>query len=231
MKGYRDKELKNLMSLLSFLFLIFCTPVLDVIQTIDGQSKYYALSAILESVVISAALSCATVLCDCLISSALKDKLVGLFFIPRAGETIFSKIKSGQVTDTRFRVSDASYLYADIIQSLPSDEKERRKAENTTWYRIYQKYREKGQVSQSQRDYLMCRDLYTETLAFLAVYIVSFYLFSSIVIFSTKYFVLLLSLASAFNLCTHLKMSRFVTTVIAVDIAKHLNDKEPVSTQ
>lgn len=231
MKEYRDKEIKNLMFLLLFLFLIWCTPVLDDIQIIDSQSKYSALSAILESAVISAVLSCATVLCDCLISSALKDKLVGLFFIPRAGETIFSKLKSGQVTDSRFRTSDAAYFYADIIQSLPSSKKERRRAENTTWYRIYQKYQENGQVSQSQRDYLMCRDLYIETLAFLAVYILSLCIFPSVVIFSTKFLIILLFLAISFNACTHLKMKRFVTTVIAVDIAKRLNDKESVSTQ
>lgn len=230
MKEYRDKEIKNLIYLLFFLFLIWCTPALTNIQTTDGQSKYAALSAIVESTVISAILSCASVLFDCILSSNLKDKLVGLFFIPRAGETIFSKIKAGKVKDDRFRQSDAVSLYADIIQSLPSDKTERRELENITWYRIYQKYQEKGQVSQSQRDYLMCRDLYVETLVFLLIYILSLYTFPSTVILSMRFIKTLFVLAVAFNICTHLKMKRFVTTVIAVDVAKRLNEKESVST-
>lgn len=174
MKDYRDKEIKCLLYVLFFMFLIWCTPILNRIQTDGSQSKYAVLSSILEATIISAVLSCGSVICDCIISSNLKDNLVGLFFIPRAGETVFSRIASGQLHDSRFCTSDATTLYAGIIQLRPSQKKERYEFENSNWYCIYQKYQEKGQVYQSQRDYLMCRDLYSQTLCCLRMLIAVF---------------------------------------------------------
>lgn len=231
MKDYRDKELKNLMYLLFFLFLIWCTPVLSNIPALADQNRYAALSTMLESAIISAVLSCATVICDSIVSSGLKDKLVGLFFIPRAGETVFSRIASGELSDPRFRTSDAESLYASIIESCPSATVEQHEFENSNWYRIYLKYQEKGQVKQSQRDYLMCRDLYTQTLSFGVVYILSIRLFPTVVVCSPKFIVLLCALAIAFNICTHLKMNRFVNTVIAIDVSEHLNKREAANMQ
>ena len=102
MKDHRDKEMKNLMYILFFLFLMWCTPILEHIECTEGQSNYIILVAVLESTVISGILSSATLLCDCLVSNRLKDKLVGLFFMPRAGETVFSRIKTHQLKDDRF---------------------------------------------------------------------------------------------------------------------------------
>ena len=112
------------------------------------------------------------------------------------------------------------------MQKLPNEKAARREIENAEWYQIYQRYQEKGSVIQSQRDYLMCRDLFIETLAFLIVYILSVHIFPSVVCFSLKFLIVLFVLSIAFNICTHLKMSRFVTTVIAVDIAAQLSDKK-----
>lgn len=229
MKDYRDKEMKNLMYILFFLFLIWCTPILEHIKATEEQSNYGVLASALESAIISGILSSATLLCDCLVSSNLKDKLVGLFFIPRAGETIFSRMKSGKLKDNRFQISDAATVYADIIQQLPVNKKGRRSYENKVWYGIYQKYQEKDQVSQCQKDYLMCRDLYIEVLSFLAMYILSLIIFPSIVVFSKKFIALIILLAVAFNYCTHLKMNRFVNTVIAVDLANRPVEKTSTS--
>lgn len=99
MKDYRDKEMKNLIYMLFFLFLIWCTPILEHINDTEEKSKYTILATALESAVISGILSSATLLCDCLVSSSLKDKLVGLFFLPRAGETVFSRINSHKLKD------------------------------------------------------------------------------------------------------------------------------------
>lgn len=90
MKDYRDKEMKDLMRILFFLFLILCTPILEYINSTEDKSNYSILATALESTIISGILSSATLLGDCLISSSLKDKMVGLFCIPRAGETVFS---------------------------------------------------------------------------------------------------------------------------------------------
>lgn len=226
MKEYRNKEIKNLMFLLFFLFLIWCTPIFNDIDA--AQDTYHVFLNAMESLLVSATLSSATILFDCLVSSNLKDDLVGLFFIPRSGETIFSNIRDGKIKDKRFLTSDAVSSYTDIIQSLPSNQAERRRVENAAWYRLYQKHQEKGQVIQCQCDYLMCRDLYIETLAFLVVYLLAICIFPSVISPSCKFFMTEIALAIVFNICTHLKMKRFVTTVIAVDIAKQQNDKKSV---
>jgi len=219
MKDHRDKEMKNLMYILFFLFLMWCTPILEHIECTEGQSNYIILVAVLESTVISGILSSATLLCDCLVSNRLKDKLVGLFFMPRAGETVFSRIKTHQLKDDRFQISDAIATYTDIIQQIPTDKKKSRNFENKNWYEIYQKHQENGPVSQCQKDYLMCRDLYVEVISFLIMYILSLFIFPSIVVFSRKFVILLILFAAAFNYCTHLKMNRFVNTTIAVDMS------------
>ena len=226
MKDYRSNEMKNLALMLCFLFLIWCTPVLESIAVAEGQSPYTALSVTLGSGLVAIILSSATLLLDCLIGSKLKDKLVGLFFIPRSGETIFTRISKGKLSDDRFQLSEATALYAAVISDLPSEKEERKKYENGTWYGIYYRYQEKGQVEQTQRDYLMCRDLFTETLAFVLLYVVSLIVFPNIVVFSKKFLTLLLVLATTLNLCTHLKMNRFTNTVLAVDIANHKEEQK-----
>ena len=133
MKDYRDKEIKCLLYVLFFMFLIWCTPILNRIQTDGNQSKYAVLSSILEATIISAVLSCGSVICDCIISSNLKDKLGGLFFIPRAGETVFSRIKSRKLKDDRFQISDAATVYEEIIQKLPVDKESCRCYEYKNW--------------------------------------------------------------------------------------------------
>jgi hypothetical protein len=39
-KDYRDKEMKSLMYILFFLFLIWCTPVYEHIKATEDQSNY-----------------------------------------------------------------------------------------------------------------------------------------------------------------------------------------------
>lgn len=74
----------------------------------------------------------------------------------------------------------------------------------------------------------MCRDLYIETLAFLVVYLLAVCIFPSVISLSCKFCMTEIALSIAFNICTHLKMKRFVTTVIAVDIANQQKNKKPV---
>lgn len=124
MKDYRDKELKYLLFILIFLFLIWCTPILEVKPLTGKNSMLEALSNAIESVIISGILSLGVFLCDCSISSKSKDKLVGLFIIPRPGETIFSRIKNGVFVDDRFLVEDAKNKYSDIISNLPTEKKQ-----------------------------------------------------------------------------------------------------------
>lgn len=177
----------------------------------------------MEGVTISGVLSLITFLGDSLISSNLKDKLVGLFFIPRSGQTIFSRISNKTVNDDRLLISDAISRYSGIIENRPSQKRDKLYYENANWYKIYSEYKKEGAIMQAQTDYLLCRDLYIETLEFLVLYISSLFLFNGTVLFSWRFILALLVMAIITNISTHIKMNRFVNTVIAIDLSKTQN--------
>ena len=221
MKEYRNKELKYLMTFYVFLFILLCTSLLESIIAISNNA-YESISNILEGILVSGIISVCVFLIDCIISSKLKDKMVGLFFIRRAGEKIFTKISQNKEFDDRFSVKLAKMKYKTIIDNLPKTEKEKYSYENANWYSIYQKNRENEAIKQSQKDYLLCRDLFSQTIVFLAIYFASLIFLNSIVEFSWKFLVVLLVFGVITNIATHVKMSRFVNTVIACD----MNNKE-----
>lgn len=216
MKDYRDKELKYLMIILILLFVVLCTPIKEL--NITDIELHKSLTTIFSSIVVSSILSLATFICDCLISTNLKNKMVGLFFMHRAGETIFTRINNCSVKDDRFLNSEAKTKYKEIISNIPQNKTERYEYENSNWYKIYKKHQDKGQVSQSQKDYLTCRDLFIETIIFLVLYFLSFIFCSEFVVFSFKYLLLIILIAIVTNISTHVKMNRFVNTVIALDV-------------
>lgn len=226
MKEYRNNELKYLTYLVVFLFLIWCTPLIQIDKITTESGIYQAIAKLIGSVLVSGTLSISVFLFDCLIDSKIKDKLVGLFFIPRAGETIFERIKYNKVKDDRFLIKDAQNKYTDILIDLPDlkklnrkKRKEYRKFQNSKWYKIYQRHQEKGQVSQSQKDYLLCRDIFIESLFFFLIYIVAIFVFADFVLFSKNFLITLVFIIIISNIATHIKMNRFVNTVISVDIA------------
>lgn len=117
MKDYRDKELKYLMIILILLFIVLCTPIKEL--NITDIELHKTLTTIFSSIVVSSILSLATFICDCLISTNLKNKMVGLFFIHRSGETIFTRINNCSVKDDRFLNSEAKTKYKEIISNIP----------------------------------------------------------------------------------------------------------------
>lgn len=216
MKDYRDKELKYLMIILILLFVVLCTPIKDL--NITDMELHKSLTTIFSSIVVSSILSLATFICDCLISTNLKNKMVGLFFMHRSGETIFTRINKCSVKDDRFLNSEAKAKYEEIISNIPQNKNDRYEYENSNWYKIYKKHQDKGQVSQSQKDYLTCRDLFIETILFLVLYFLSLVFYSEFVMFSFKYLLVIILIAIVTNISTHVKMNRFVNTVIALDV-------------
>ena len=123
MKDYRDKELKYLMIILILLFVVLCTPIKEL--NITDIELHKSLTTVFSSIVVSSILSLSTFICDSLINTNTKNKLVGLFFIPKAGETIFSRINEYSVKDDRFLNSEAKAKYEEIISNIPQNKKER----------------------------------------------------------------------------------------------------------
>ncbi|KAF5065300.1 hypothetical protein DSECCO2_275610 [anaerobic digester metagenome] len=218
MKDYREKEIKYLYICYMLLFLYWSTNAFSVLaQSIaEGWDRLFS---IVDVVAIASIVSLLSFVLDSIISSNTKDKLVGLLFIPRAGATFFSRLTKGEVVDDRFLKEEAEARYAEIITALPKNKKEKLIFENAQWYKIYMKYQEKGSVAQAQKDYLLCRDLFVDTIAFMVMYLLSVVVFGNIVRFSTDFLVSMLTVATLTNIATHKKMNRFVNNVIAIDIA------------
>lgn len=218
MKEYREKEQKYLLLIYILLLVLFCTKgVMNIQQYIE--MRLGTILAVFGNIAIASILSLLVFVLDSLISSSLKDNLVGFFFIPNAGYTIFSILRKRKNIDDRFTVEDALARYEPIISRLSSDKKANHAFENAQWYKIYCKYQEKGAVIQTQRDYLLCRDLYIETILFMALYLLTTLCLSHWISFSIRFLSILISFAIITNIATHKKMDRFVKTVIALDIA------------
>jgi len=201
------------------LFLLWATPTFSQIPE-AAKNNFNTIIAIMEGVTISGVLSIITFLGDSLISNNIKDKLVGLFFIPRPGETIFSRISNKTIRDDRFLISEAISHYSDIIENRPLQIRDEPYYENASWYKIYIEYKKEEAVMQAQTDYLLCRDLYIETLGFLVLYASSLFLFNGFVIFSWRFTLTLFVMAVITNISAQTKMNRFVNTVIAIDLSK-----------
>lgn len=212
MKNYRDNELKCLLIVLSALILLFGTDLLSS-EAISSE-----IITIAGNILFTSVLSLSAFLIDCSIGTQSKNKLVGLFFIKLPGEKIFSRIKNNKIKDERFLSSDAKDMYLSIIENIPDDDK-KYKYENAKWYSIYKKYEGDGAIAQSQRDYLACRDMFVTTISFTVLYIIVCPI-SELIVFSWKLLLILCVILALSNTATHIKMNRFVNTVIATDIAK-----------
>jgi len=225
MKDYREKELKSLLIILACMLLYWCTPVFEDAFK-DGNYLNMNINMLFKSVLITNVLALVTFLMDSLIDNNLKDKLVCLFFLKLPGENIFTRIRDGKVHDKRFLLTETQSVYENIIDAIPENESNRSLYENSNWYKIYLSNQEKRQVYQSQRDSILCRDLFTETVIFSLMYIASLFIFKGIIIFSCEFCVLLIFIAIVTNISTHIKMDRFVNTVIAVDVASKTKEDD-----
>lgn len=146
MKDYREKELKYLYYALGILMLILTTDSFDIDRFI---SNFDMAIRIIECVALSSVASIFTFLGDSIVSSTLKDKLVGLFFIPKPGETVFTRISDRRINDNRFTMAEAQKKYAVIISGIPNRKKvshtrkrESYNYENAAWYKIYNSKKE-----------------------------------------------------------------------------------------
>ena len=106
-----------------------------------------------------------------------------------------------------------------FLLSLPSNKKSKYIYENSKWYKIYQKHQEKKAVFQCQKDYLICRDLFIESIMFLVLYFLVLIAFNGVTNFSWNLIAVLVLISIITNIATHVKINRFVNTVIAVNIA------------
>lgn len=215
MKEYRDIELIYYVKLMAVLFFLMCTPVFQ--GYVQNDLTLQNLIAIGGYALITYSMTLVTKLFDGIISSSLKQKLL-LKKLP--GQTIFTRIKNDKIKDNRFTIEEAKIAYHDHISVNFQPQEKQQEYENAAWYKIYQAHQEKGSVFQTQKDYLMFRDLYVQSLCLLVLYLTLVYFLRDIVAFSSQYLLVQVVFALLFWVSAHSKANRFVNTVIAVDLAE-----------
>jgi hypothetical protein len=218
LKKYRKKELSSYIianiAVMLFLSGFFHFSQFEI-QIIEIISNFIKIS------IISSVIYILTFIADGLFSSEFKIWLIGGH---SPGEKIFSKIKKGTF-DKRFTCEEAQKIYSKIYESLPKEKKDKFIYENAEWYKIYNKYRNVKMIMVSNRDFLLCRDIYFSTIVNIIIYLVLTFLLKAIV-FDWRYIGYLTVMLILSNLGTRNKGSRFVSNVIAFDIANYNETKK-----
>lgn len=213
LKDYRNKELRYyIIANIGILLLIS-----NFFQLPKSNSNFQSIELIINFLnisILSSTIYVMVFIADSLFSSNIKILLIA-GHLP--GETIFSKIKN-KIIDRRFSREDVQKKYSKIYKSLPSDKKRRYEYENAEWNKIYNKYREVTMIMVSNRDFLLCRDIFFATIVTIIIYL--FFTFVlAIIIFNWRYIVYLLIMLILSNFGTRNRGIRFACNVIAYDIA------------
>ena len=109
--------------------------------------------------------------------------------------------------------------YPELYQNLPKEKKARERYENEQWYVIYSKNRDVPMVYNSQRDWLLCRDIYVSTLVIIGLYVVVVTIVGFTEI-NYPYLFFLIIMAVITNFGANRKANRFAYNVIAYDVSK-----------
>lgn len=215
MKDYREKELK--MYILACVLLLICLTKRYSLQMETGD-KIVAISTVIDTTLSSSCIYIFVYIIDSLFSSKTKDKIVSLFgLIKKPAYAVFSNIQKNDVDD-RFLKSEVKKRYKDIYDKMPEDKKMVGIYQNSSWYKIYSDIREVPMICTSNRDYLLCRDMFISTISLLVLYMLSV----SVKLFEFKivYVVFLVTMLFVNLISTHIKAKRFVYNVIAYDLAQ-----------
>lgn len=211
-KDYRGKELLWYIIAQIFLIVIFQNPN---ILNFDLTKWQETLVKVVTSTVFSSIIGVFSFVFDAMFSDELKYKCLYLG-MKRPGELIFSTIQNRH-TDFRYTKEKALEAYKTIYDNMPDSSIDKKAYENDQWYQIYNRYRSIPMIYNSQRDYLLCRDIY-----FATVIITVFYVLISILLkdvtFSLRFIVLEAVFLISANVATRQRGKRFVANVIAYDL-------------
>lgn len=217
LKDYRERELSLFVIANVLLFLIAHDFIQIDINDLPGSLE--VISQVFISAVLSVIAFGFILIVECLFTSKFKENLVYLFgffgclLLP--GCTIFSAIKNKD-NDNRFSYDKAAERYKDIYKKLPAEPGARQRYENERWYEIYAKHRDVQIIRSSQRDSLLCRDIYISVLVMIGMYIVT--CLSKLVSFNFQYCIFLVLMAVITDIGANRKAVRFAYNVIAYDL-------------
>jgi hypothetical protein len=220
LKDYRDKELRYYV-ITDMTFLLLLLDTFPQGANVQLHEQINSLSQILGIGVFTVFIYTFLFLADSLIPADTKQHLLFIKHLP--GESIFTRIKSENI-DKRFTSEIAQKTYCDIYTKIPKEEKDKYQYENSHWYAIYHKYRDVAMVFYSQRDWLLCRDIYSITVVFLVLYLLLVFVVQ-LIPFNWHFIIYLGIILISANIASRVKVKKYVYNVIAHDIAE-INKKE-----
>jgi len=127
--------------------------------------------------------------------------------------------------DKRFSPDDVLLKYSEVYKLLPSAKKEKYAYENIEWYRLYSKHRDAPMIMMSNRDFLLCRDIYFATVITVPIYML-LTLVLRLVAFDWRYIAYLAVMLILSNLGARNKAMRHAYNVIAYDMNTPNKTKE-----
>jgi len=215
LKDYRQREQAMYVIANALLFLVVHNLIeikANMLTDIDR-----ILSQLFSSTVFSVIAFGFIFVVECLFTSNAKEKLLYLFgLLSLPGCTIFSDVKKNN-KDERFSYQSLADKHPTIYSNLPEDKKLRKKYENEQWYLIYSKIRAAPMIHSSQRDSLMCRDIFISTMVMLIIYIIVVVV--CLVSFNVGYMLFLIAMLIITNIGANRKAVRFAYNVIAYDVS------------
>lgn len=221
LKDYRENELKQYVVANALVFLLV-HGFIDFANT-ENIKLVQGIVSLLGTTLLASIIYIFTILFDSVIDDKIKNKIVNLYFMKLPGEYIFTEIKNKN-KDIRFTTDMALQKYSHIYSAIPINLDERKKYENSQWYKIYNQYRETPMVFMSNRNYLLMRDMYISTIVILVLYFISCFFFKWLT-YEKLFIIYLLGVLIITNVATHIKAKRFVYNVIALDISKEEEKK------
>ena len=233
MKSYRKEELRNY-AIGNVLFIIVLSGLFDSLFKNDLKNSFDLIHMLFESAILSSILYIYIFVIDSMIPASIKD-VVSFIPIKKPGTVVFSYIRSKKTgyKDDRFSWNEIENKYKDIYKEIDKKErkiscesdkkrikelkKELRTFENTKWFDIYRNHAADEAISNTQKDFLLNRDMNILTISILIFYLL-ISLLTNLLPFQWSIIILIIAEFLATSIAVKSKAIRFVLTVISRDI-------------
>lgn len=210
LKEYRDKELKWFL-LANILLMLVESNILSF-----GEKESISISdisSILGVTAVSSAIYIYTFILDSVIPAQVKVFLVFLWR-RQPSCTIFTDMER-KLGDDRFKLEDAKKKYRHIYKRIKSESDSF--DQTPLWYEIYNKHRNNTIVFGSNRDYLLLRDMHSQTIIMIFAYLLLWW-FSGLLVFSWKFLLYLVIMTGLLNVGARVQGKRMVYNALSVDL-------------
>lgn len=218
LKEYRNNELKWFL-LANILLMIISSDALVFGETVNALIS--SISTVINITAFSSAIYIFTFISDSVVPSRIKVFLVFLWN-KQPSCTIFTDMER-KCEDNRFTIEEAKKKYENIYKKI---EKCPKSFDQTPlWYEIYNQNRDNPIVFGSNRDYLLLRDMHTQTIILILVYATLLFM-TKVIIFSWKFMLYLIFMVILLNISARVQGKRMVYNVLSVDLNKPDNINE-----